>query len=268
MAEGFKWAALGFAVLGAGLAIAGCFFPPLELAAGASFEAALAASAGTAFVAADASLAIGVGLDLTVAEVHPSPANQAVVVGDVVGLALGYGAGKAIGAAVSKFGPAVVEAFAQRAAQELEGKVIKSPQTQFGKLRTAYEYYKQAGWDNAKIAGHLQGIDFSKPVELVELPAGKTAGQLQANPAWKGNYFAEPGTDATKLGINPQGKLPDGIVVDKTETIYSTIEQTTVLRSSAAPVKDTWSVPEAPYQTEGGAAQYFHFNKDIFQLKK
>ena len=99
------------AVLGAGLAIAGCFFPPLELAAGASFEAALAASASTAFVAADASLAIGVGLDLAVAEVHPSPANQAVVVGDLVGLALGYGIGKAIGAAVSKFGPAVVEAF-------------------------------------------------------------------------------------------------------------------------------------------------------------
>ena len=107
------------AVLGAGLAIAGCFFPPLELAAGASFEAALAASASTAFVAADASLAIGVGLDLAVAEVHPTPANQAVVVGDLVGLALGYGIGKAIGAAVSKFGPAVVEAFAQRAAKEV-----------------------------------------------------------------------------------------------------------------------------------------------------
>ena len=39
-------AALGFAALGVGLALAGCFFPPLELAAGASFEAALAASAG------------------------------------------------------------------------------------------------------------------------------------------------------------------------------------------------------------------------------
>ena len=47
----------------------------------------------------------------------------------------------------------------------------------------AYKYYKQAGWDKTKIAGHLQGIDFSKPVELVEIPAGKAAGQLQANPA-------------------------------------------------------------------------------------
>ena len=69
-------------------------------------------------MAADASFAIGMGIDVGVAEVHPTPANQAVVVGDLVGLALGYGAGKVIGAAVSKFGPAVVEAFAQRAAKE------------------------------------------------------------------------------------------------------------------------------------------------------
>ena len=118
VADGFKWAALGFAVLGVGLAIAGCFFPPLELAAGASFEAALAASAGTAFVAADVSMAIGVGIDVGVAVAHPTPANRAVVVGDALGLALGYGAGKVIGAAVSKFGPTVAEMFAQRAAQK------------------------------------------------------------------------------------------------------------------------------------------------------
>jgi len=233
------------------LAIAGIFVPPLELAAGESFIAAAAASAGTVLLAADVSLAIGVSLDVAVYEVHPTPANQAVVVGDAIGLALGYGAGKLVGAAVSKYGPAVAGLFArraaQRAAEELEGVVIKSPKTQFGKLRTAYEYYRQAGWDKAKIAGHLQGVDFKKPVELVELPAGKTAGQLQANPAWKGNYFAEPGTDATKLGINPQGKLPDGAVVNKTETIFSTTEKTTVLRSSAAPVKDTWSIPGAPW---------------------
>jgi len=118
VANGFKWAALGFAVAGVGLAIAGCFFPPLELAAGASFEAALAASASTAFVAADVSMAVGMGIDAAVAAVHPTPANQAVVVGDVVGLALGYGLGKALGALASKYGPAVAEAFAQRAGRE------------------------------------------------------------------------------------------------------------------------------------------------------
>ena len=75
IADKAKLAALGFAVLGVGLTIAGCFFSPLELAAGASFEAALAASASTAFVLADASLAIGVGIDVGVALAHPTPAN-------------------------------------------------------------------------------------------------------------------------------------------------------------------------------------------------
>ena len=117
VADSFKWAALGFAVLGVGLAIAGCFFPPLELLAGSSFSAAMAAGAGTMFIAADVSLVIGVGIDATVATVHPTPANQAVVVGDAVGIVLGYAAGKAVGAGVSKYGPAVMEAFARRAAQ-------------------------------------------------------------------------------------------------------------------------------------------------------
>jgi hypothetical protein len=117
VADSFKWAALGFAALGVGLAIAGCFFPPLELAAGASFEAALAASASTAFLAADVSMAAGIGIDLAVAEVHPTPANEAVVVGDVVGLALGYGIGKGLSALASKYGPVVASTFAQQLAK-------------------------------------------------------------------------------------------------------------------------------------------------------
>ena len=273
IADKAKLAALGFAVLGVGLAIAGCFFPPLELAAAASFETALAASASAAFVAADVGMALGAGIDVGVALAHPTPANKAVVVGDALGLAIGCGAGKLVGAAVSKFGPTVAEMFAQRAAAKalqdaLEGTVIKSPKTDFGKLRLAYEYYKRAGWSKAKIIDHMQGIDPTKPIELVEFPANKVAGQLQSNPAWKGNYFAEPGTPATNLGINPRGELSGGTVVNKTETLYSTTERTTVLRSSAAPVVDTWSVPSAPFQTEGGAPQYFHFDKDIFQPKK
>ena len=78
----------------------------------------MAASASAAFVAADVSMAVGVGIDAGVALAHPTPANKAVVVGDALGLALGYGIGKALGAAVSKFGPTLAEMFAQRAAQK------------------------------------------------------------------------------------------------------------------------------------------------------
>ena len=59
----------------------------------------MAASASATFVAADVSMAVDVGVALA----HPTPANRAVVVGDAV--ALGYGIGKALGAAVSKYGP-------------------------------------------------------------------------------------------------------------------------------------------------------------------
>jgi hypothetical protein len=55
-------------------------------------------SAGTAFIAADVSMAVGIGIDVAVAQVHPTPANRAGVVGDVVGLAIGYGLGKGLGA--------------------------------------------------------------------------------------------------------------------------------------------------------------------------
>jgi hypothetical protein len=61
-------------------------------------------------------MVVGIGID--VAQVHPTLANRAVVVGDVVGLAIGYGAGKALCASASKYGPAVAEAFAQRAGRE------------------------------------------------------------------------------------------------------------------------------------------------------
>jgi hypothetical protein len=35
---------------------------------------------------------------VAVAQVHPTPANRTVVVGDVVGLAIGYRLGKGLGA--------------------------------------------------------------------------------------------------------------------------------------------------------------------------
>lgn len=171
VAEGFKWAALGFAVAGVGLAIAGCFFPPLELAAGASFEAALAASASTAFIAADVSMAVGIGIDVAVAEVHPTPANRAVVVGDVVGLAVGYGIGKGLGALASKYGPAVAEAFAQRAAQKAAaeeaalGKVVKIevplPEGIEANPQGVYGYMPKPGSRYAK-------SDFSNPAEVAK----------------------------------------------------------------------------------------------------
>ena len=184
VAEGFKWAALGFAVAGVGLAIAGCFFPPLELAAGASFEAALAASASTAFIAADVSMAVGIGIDVAVAEVHPTPANRAVVVGDVVGLAVGYGIGKVIGATVSKFGPEVAEVFAQQMAKRARVKAsyvdfIESVAQFKGGARPelarhAHDLYERGKWQELETFFERNGLNDGWPPNRGFISTGKT----------------------------------------------------------------------------------------------
>jgi hypothetical protein len=51
-------------------------------------------SAGPAFIVAGVSMAVGIGIDVAIAQVHPNPANRAVV----VGVAIGYGACRALGA--------------------------------------------------------------------------------------------------------------------------------------------------------------------------
>jgi hypothetical protein len=111
----------------------------------------------------------------------------------------------------------------------------------------------------------MRGIDFSKPVELVELPKGKLLSQYQAPNSSKGSYFAEPNAKASELGINPKAKLSNGTIVNKTKTIYQTNDNVTVLKSTAkSGVIDDWSVPNHPYETTGGGTQYFTQDNTIF----
>jgi hypothetical protein len=150
-----------------------------------------------------------------------------------------------------------------------EIEILKSPETEFGKIKMAYEYYKQLGWDKSRIKSHLDGIDFTKPVELVELPINKLTSQYQAPGGKKGNYFAEPNAKATELGINPKAETPLGIV-EKTKTMYKTDQKTIVLKSTARTgINDTWSVPsQKPYKTLGGGTQYFTIDNIVFILTK
>lgn len=146
-----------------------------------------------------------------------------------------------------------------------EFEVLKSPETKFGKIKMAYEYYKQLGWDNSRIKSHLDGIDFTKSVELVELPVDKLTSQYQAPHGKKGNYFAEPDAKATELGINPMAETPSGIL-KKTKTMYKTNQKIVVLKSTArSGINDTWSVPsQKPYETLGGGTQYFTIDNMVF----
>ncbi|HEX7839547.1 MAG TPA: polymorphic toxin type 46 domain-containing protein [Kofleriaceae bacterium] len=137
----------------------------------------------------------------------------------------------------------------------------------------AWEFYRSQGFADERIEGHLRGIDFSKPVEVTTLPKGTIVQQTQPEGAPQGSYYAPPGTEPGKLGINPRGDLrgPDGETVvghvDKTTKLYVTTEDVVVLKSSASQIEDNWSMheigtsskdgPAIPFLAEGGGTQYF-----------
>lgn len=132
--------------------------------------------------------------------------------------------------------------------------------------RTAADFYKSQGFAENRIPGHLDGIDFTKPVEVVRLDQGTPLTQYQAPGGSQGNYYAPKGTPASELGISPNGVNPaTGEIIPKTSGNYVVgNDGVTVLRSTAAPVKDTWSVPGQSIQTDGGGTQYFTTSKDAF----
>lgn len=96
------------------------------------------------------------------------------------------------------------------------------------------------------IVSRLKAIDFSKPVEVVELPAGT---QLIAyRPAGSGgSFFSVPGTPMDRLGISTAGR--DFLR-------YQTTRPVKVLRSRAAAANDTWTPGRSPtfrqVRTAGG----------------
>ncbi|MCA1859153.1 hemagglutinin repeat-containing protein [Janthinobacterium sp. HSC-3S05] len=125
---------------------------------------------------------------------------------------------------------------------------------QLGRYETAYNFYANAGFSADRAAGHLAGIDFMKPVSLTELMPGTN--YLQYPMGGKmGNYFATPGTPAETIGINPAGRVP---------TLYTPTTAAPALRSTAADILDTWTVPSQPYMTQGGGIQFFVPNKGVF----
>lgn len=132
----------------------------------------------------------------------------------------------------------------------------------------AYDFYKKEGMPPSKIEGHTAGIDFSKPVEIISLPVGKTVNQYQVPGGPQGNYYAEPGIPPTKLGISDKAKnWKTGEIVTKEVNVYETNSSVKVLRSTAARIDDTWSIPNEITKTDGGAVQFFTMQSGKF-IKK
>lgn len=125
---------------------------------------------------------------------------------------------------------------------------------QLGRYETAYNFYIDAGYSADRALGHLDGIDFAKPVTLADLTPGSNYLQYPLN-GKMGNYFTTMGTPAEMIGINPAGRVP---------TLYTPTTPVKALQSTAADILDTWTVPSQPYMTKGGGLQYFVPNKGVF----
>lgn len=63
-----------------------------------------------------------------------------------------------------------------------------------------------------------------------------------------GNYFAPVGTPAEILGINPANRIGK---------IFSPIESTPALKSTAKDIIDSWTDPQNAYPAKGGGTQIF-----------
>jgi hypothetical protein len=130
----------------------------------------------------------------------------------------------------------------------VDAQVLSTRQT------TATSYYQTLGWDDARIASHTSGIDFSRPVEIVTLPKGSQVVQYQVPGNPLGGYFAPAGTPAEAIGISPMGREP---------MVYITNQDITVLRSTAANTSENLRLPESA-RGAGGGTQYFTNNRGAF----
>ncbi|MEE9336737.1 MAG: polymorphic toxin type 46 domain-containing protein [Methylococcaceae bacterium] len=120
------------------------------------------------------------------------------------------------------------------------------------------DFYEQQGMPKAKIEGHTAGIDFNKPVEVVELPKDKVLHQYQVPDGPQGNYYTEPGVKPSSVGISSKAKdWKTGEIVERQVNPYKTNDKVKVLQSSAEKIDDTWSIPGKTVPTDGGGTQYF-----------
>lgn len=137
-----------------------------------------------------------------------------------------------------------------------------------GNREIAANFYRQSGFSDLETRAHLAGIDFSSPVEVARLGRGQLVYQWDAPSTSRGQYFAllERSTPSD-LGVSPN-KIPRG-----TNTIFSRTQIPMIvnrpvygLRSTAAPIVDSWSVRGTSFPAVGGSRQFFTTDTSAFRL--
>jgi hypothetical protein len=135
------------------------------------------------------------------------------------------------------------------------------------RTKTAYDFYKEAGFSEDKINRHMKGIKFTKDVEVIEIKKNQQVAQWEHPIYGKGDYYSEiPPAKPTKLGISSKVREKiTGELIKRNLKYYRVIKDTTALKSTAEGVVDDWSDSIKPIKTKGGAVQLFSPDKSAFQ---
>jgi hypothetical protein len=185
--------------------------------------------------------------------------------------------------------PAEVEAQVQKLKEdkkhEMVAEMSSELKTLYKKGQISFENYENAAealkfydekvttpsfQDHPRAAlSELAAIDYSKPVEIVRVKAGRKLTQMQrvdnAN-GFAGNFYAEgvlPGdyktrADQSGIGVHTLEQAePSGQNLAEKSVYISTVEaNSTFLRTTASPAVDTWSIQNVPQQSQGGGIQW------------
>jgi hypothetical protein len=128
------------------------------------------------------------------------------------------------------------------------------------RMETAIRYFEQHfGDDEIRVAEYLKGIDFSKDVVEVTIPAGSRFSQYQVKPGPGGEvrigeFFTQRGTSARDVGIDTAGRLH--VVTEFTKEVRA-------LKSTAGPINANFRAATAQeliqfrVEAAGGGVQYF-----------
>ena len=132
----------------------------------------------------------------------------------------------------------------------------------------AAKFFKSKDIDPADAESYMNGLDFNHPVRVETLAPGKNLWQYQSPGAPQGNWYTlSPRVQPTELGINPMGTNRAANTIEpKVLNSYRTTQKVEVLRSTAAPTDDFWSVKGQSYPAKGGAQQLFSNEKGSFGL--
>jgi hypothetical protein len=104
----------------------------------------------------------------------------------------------------------------------------------------------------------MRGIDLNKPVKVGPPPPLGVQDQWQVPSGYQGNYYADPGTPTSKLGIHHSGRDPKTKDIQpKTVKQYKPAPDAPYLESTASNTMDKWSIPGQTKPATGGGKQRY-----------